>query len=93
MILDKYGLVCRMMHMLPSYTNARNNYQNILYREYLLKAYQIQGALKMHILKMHDSITVLTPTLISNVRQCWDADNTKIGLSIYNMPFRLAQHH
>lgn len=93
MILDKYGLVCRMIHMLPSNINAWNNYQNILYREYLLEAYQIQGTLKMHILKIHDYITMLMPPLISNVRQCLDADNTEIGLSIYNMPLRLAQHH
>lgn len=68
MILDKYGQLCRLIHMLPSNINAWNNYENILYREYLLKAYQIQGTLKMHILKIRDCINMLTPTLTSNVR-------------------------
>lgn len=68
MILAKYGQLCRMILVLPSNINARNNYQNILYREYLLKAYQIQGTLKMHILNIRDYINMLTPTLMSNVR-------------------------
>lgn len=62
MILDKYGQLCRMISMLPSNMNAQNDYQNILCREYLLKACQIQGTFKMHILKIRDYINVLTPT-------------------------------
>lgn len=38
-ILHKYGQLRKMIWMLPGNIDAQNNYQNILYRDYLLKAY------------------------------------------------------